>query len=44
LNENVYNIEVTQQDGEFTLTVNGLAVTDKRVELDQVVSEPIHEK
>lgn len=44
LNENVYNIEVTQQDGEFTLTVNGLAVTDKRVELDQVVSESIHEK
>lgn len=43
LNENVYNIEVIQQDGEFTLTVNGLTITGKRIELDQVASEPIHD-
>lgn len=43
LNENVYNIEVTQKDGEFTITVNGLQTTNKRIALDQVVSEPVQE-
>ncbi len=43
LNENVYNIEVEQQEGEFTLMVNGSIITDKRIKLDQVISEPIHD-
>jgi cellobiose phosphorylase len=41
LNENIYNIEVTQQDGQFTLTVNGLTLTNNRIELDRIASEPI---
>ena len=43
LNGNVYNIEVTQENGEFTLTVNGHTITDKRIELAEVESIPVHD-
>lgn len=41
LNENVYNIEVTQLDGEFQLMVNGISVIGNRIELNRVASESI---
>lgn len=42
LNENIYNIEVEQQNGQFTFTVNGLNVISNRIQFDQVESEQIH--
>lgn len=43
LNENVYNIEVTQENNNFRLTVNGLNITGQRIELERVDSETIHQ-
>lgn len=42
LNENTYNIKVEQHEKQFTLTVNGLTVTGKEIDLGQRVAEHIH--
>ncbi len=42
LNENIYKIEVEQQNGEFHFTVNGLKVSNNRIQFDQIESEQSH--
>lgn len=41
LNEVRYDIDVTQTDKKFSLTVNGLPVSGQRIELDKVINQPL---
>lgn len=43
LHENVYTIEVKQENNKFMLTVNGSEVSGQRIELERVEREAIHQ-